>query len=425
MALEKLNLDIYNEYRDIIKRYMQLNPCTQEDKINTATVHILYAIRDINSQIDKYNSGKLDISIYYRMMIKTDFLISIIEILYKMFYEKKKIHENDRKEIWGELDYKSIQEFRLNRSLTLAHPLETTRYETYGFGHENDKWCQDIRTKNEVDKYLSSELKEADFVMEIMKKGNPSPDRKPICIKKDILSAAYIALAHLQNFTDIVASKITELTEKLKCTPIEADDKTCINDYIHALVKDIEKRYPEEIQKINYANDSEKVDCIVYQALEYLNCTFSNPMREEQFKAYKYEIEQAVYAYGSSIQNMDLEETHAHDKLSALLYPSYSTIFENADYQYEKIIDYLAISEERSIESALEKLKKYSYDGCRNVGVCTDEEWGAIQLFTLQDELNPYFEIDFDATDKELFLQFCTALYFANKSLITKGEIKT
>ena len=106
----------------------------------------------------------------------------------------------------------------------------------------------------------------------------------------------------------------------------------------------------------------------------------------------------------------------------ALLYPNCSALcdkssIEQVHYRYEKVAMYLSNSKERSIETAIEKLKKYSYDGCRNVGVCTNAEWGAIQLFTLQDELNPYFQIDFNATDKELFLQFCTALYHASKSL--------
>lgn len=64
------------------------------------------------------------------MMIKTDFLISIIETLYEIFEANKK-----RRDIWG-TDYHIIQKFRLYRSLTLAHPLETTRYEEFGFGRE-------------------------------------------------------------------------------------------------------------------------------------------------------------------------------------------------------------------------------------------------------------------------------------------------
>jgi hypothetical protein len=57
MTLEKLSLNVYDEYRDTIDRYMELIPCEQRDKVDTATVHIMDAIQDINNQIEKYNFG--------------------------------------------------------------------------------------------------------------------------------------------------------------------------------------------------------------------------------------------------------------------------------------------------------------------------------------------------------------------------------
>ena len=89
MTLEKLSLNVYDEYRDTIDRYMELIPCEQKDKVDTATVHIMYAIQDINNQIEKYNLGKLDISIFYQMMIKTDFLISIMKLFMKYLKQTK------------------------------------------------------------------------------------------------------------------------------------------------------------------------------------------------------------------------------------------------------------------------------------------------------------------------------------------------
>lgn len=119
---------------------------------------------------------------------------------------------------------------------------------------------------------------------------------------------------------------------------------------------------------------------------------------------------------------MSLEETDAHEQLRRVLYPNSSILSDKsttdqAHYRHEKITLYLSHSILRSVESAREKLETLSYDGCRGVGICTSAEWGVIQLLTLQDEFTPYFSIDFDATDKELFIQYCTALYYANKSM--------
>lgn len=417
MELEKLSFKIYEKYCDTIERYMDLVPCEQREKVNTATVHTMYAIQDINNQIDKYSLEKLDISLYYQMMIKTDFLVTFIETLYKTFNftEKKDL-------IWGE-DYKTIQKFRLYRSLTLAHPLETTRYKDFGFGQENNKWCEDIHVKGRMENATYPQLNKADFVMEIIEKGNSFSTKFPIYIREDILSTAVSALKHLSIFTEKVVSKLAVVTENLKNTPIRLNKDMDITDYVYTLLVEVEKRYPYEIEKVAYDNNTEEKHSILLKALERLNYIFVNPRCEEIYKVYKEGIQQAIYEYGSSVQNMNLEETKANEMLSIILYPNTTALcnkshIEQVDYKCEKIFRYLSHSNERSVETAKEKLEKFSYDGCRCGKVCTNAEWGVIQLLMLQNELVPYFPIDLNATDKELFFQFCTALYCLNQSLL-------
>lgn len=125
MALEKLGFDIYEKYCDTVDRYMELFPCKQEDKVNAATIHIKYAIQDINYQIEQFADNALDISVFYQTMLKTDFLIGAVEALYEIFFSYDK---TKRKKIWGNT-FKQIRQFRLYRSLTLAHPLSTTYYD--------------------------------------------------------------------------------------------------------------------------------------------------------------------------------------------------------------------------------------------------------------------------------------------------------
>ena len=118
---------------------------------------------------------------------------------------------------------------------------------------------------------------------------------------------------------------------------------------------------------------------------------------------------------------MTLEDDKSDERLQQLLHPDSSILSdkskeEQAHYKYGKIVMYLSDSDERSVENAKWKLEQLSYDGCRSMGVCTNAEWGVIQLLIVQKDFLPYFSIDFDATDKELYFQFCTALYYANKS---------
>lgn len=416
MSLDTLSFDVYEKYHDTIIRYMQLVPCEYEDKVNTTTVHIMYAIQDINRQIEKYNSGELDISIYYQMMVKTDFLFSFVETLYNIF-----IPEMKRNAIWAD-DHLAIRKFRLYRSLTLAHPLETTRYEDLGFGNDNNKWCEDVHVKGKVESMFYEELKDADFIMEVMEKGESFPTKTPISVKEDIVLIALIALRHLETFTEEISLKTASVVDDLRKIELPINKTMDMTEYINILLIEVKKRYPYEIEDITYEDGTTAQFSVLLDASERLKYSFQDMEREKKYLPYKEEIRQAVYDYAESIQNMSLEDTDAHGQLRRVLYPDSSILSDKstadqAHYRHEKITSYLSHSILRSVESAREKLEKLSYDGCRGVGICTSAEWGVIQLLTLQDEFTPYFSINFDATDKELFIQYCTALYYANKSM--------
>ncbi len=412
---EKIKLNIYNEYRDTIDRFMELVPCVQEERVDTATLHILYAINDINVLIEKCNTKLLDISIYYQMMIKIDFLIAAIEMLYQTF---KSIKESKR--IWKD-SYKSIQKFRLYRSLTLAHPLETTYYKDFGYGNENDKWCEDVHVKGSIENLLNNELDNADFIMEIKEKGKMLPTKTPIYIKDDILINVSIALESLSIFTQEIRSEVNALTEELKKKPIRATRNLSITEFIGALLGDVEERYPSEIEKIKFEDDITEKHNILNDAIKMLDYTFSDSLQEDKYNIYKKNIKSAVYSYADSIQNMNLVETKARDKLYRIIHPrivlSSKSKLKDAHYRYAKIEMYLAISNERSVDSASSKLKQFTYDGCKETGVCTNAEWGVIQLLTIKNELDPYFPIDLNVADRILYIQYCTALYYANCEL--------
>lgn len=416
MAIEKLNLDIYEKYRSTIERYMELIPCEQQEKVNTATIHIMYAIRDINRQIEKYNSNELDIAIYYQLMIKTDFLISIFEFLYNLFISTEK-----RSILWGD-DYNCIQKFRLYRSLTLAHPLETSRYKEFGYGKENNKWCEDVHVKGKIESIFFSKIKDSDFVLEIMEKGNDFPTKVPIYVQQDILFVVEIVFKHLKIFTDKIYLKLNETIDHLKRTPLCVSEEMGSTNYINNLLAEVKHRYPSTIENIVYEDGTEEQHSILLEALERLEYSFKDINREQKYSVYKKDIRMAVYNYADSVQNMNLEYSNAEERLRKLLHPSSAILSHNsaekdAHYKYGKIPLYLSDSNLRSVESAKEKLERLSYDGCSDIGVCTNAEWGVIQLLILQKDFTPYFPIDFDATDKELYFQFCTALYYANKSV--------
>lgn len=338
MSLEKLDFDIYYKYLEVIERYMELVPCNQKERVDTATLHIMYAIQDINYQIEQYKPDTPSLSVYYQLMIKTDFLVGVIEALYEVFFDFGK---DKRKDIWKD-DYQQIRLFRLYRSLTLAHPLSTTYFNDLGYGNKNIKWCEDVRPKSRFYAMLDKRLSNADFIIEVKENGKKSTEKIPITIQDHILPVVMTVLSHLDVFTNKIVKNITTEIEKLRRTPIRAKRNKSIFSYINSLLTDVEERYPSEIEKIEYVDNTIEVKCVLHQAEKMLRYTFLNSIQEKKYKIYKNEIECAVYNYGNSVQNMNLEETKAHDKLIQILYPN-STILssisklEDAHYRYEKI----------------------------------------------------------------------------------------
>ena len=404
MKLEKKCFEVYDKYRDTIKRYMELIPCGQKEKVNTATLNIMYAIQDINNQLSEYQPISPELSIYYQIMIKTDFLIGAVEMLFEQFFGNK------RDIVWGD-NLDKIKKFRFYRSLTLAHPLETTRYSKFGFDKENNKWCEDVRPNKRVFILMDERLKNADYFIIIKEKGIYYTDNIPISIKDDILRVVLIAIDQLDALTNKIIGRVYDEIERLKSIPIEAEKHTDITGYINSLLGDVKKRYPCEIEEN------------LLDALERLEFSFPDAIQERKYQQYKDAIKRSVYNYGKSIQNMNLEETNANNILQEILNPSYSILSDKsdvyqADYKYSKVSMYLSCSNGSSYETAIQKLTDYSYRGCCESGVCTDAEWGIIQLLLLKDELTPYFPINCNVTDKELYIQYCTALYYANEEIM-------
>lgn len=416
MQLNRLDINIYSHFSQTINRYMELEKCEEEEKVNTAILHVQYAITDINSQIEIFNSDAPQLSVYYQTMIKTDFLINVVETLYKIFF-----NINTKKYIWKR-KYSKIKKFRLNRSLTLAHPLETTYYSELGYGKKNDKWCEDIQPKNHMFNIIYKDLQHADYIMFIKEKGRQDTTRVPICVQDDILSVAEIALKRLEYFTKELEKKLVLSVEKMKNKSIPVSEDMDIQEYIQIILSELETRYPNVIEKIEYEDGRKETYCTLIEASKMLAYVFDDREKEEKYGQYKREIREAVYYYGQCVQNMNLEETEAEERLSSILRPSASVLIEKskdeqANYKHEKIEKYLSMSNERSFDTAMRKLNELSYDGCKIEDTCTHAEWGLIQLWEIKEEFTPYFSIDFNTTDKKIYYQYLTALYFANKNL--------
>lgn len=451
--MEKLKLNIYNQYKKNIDRYLELEPIDQKEKVDAITLNIRYIIEDINEQIDRYNSKEIDLGIYYQMMIKVDFMISAIEELYKIFlnYKKCKILE----EIFKEEDLKEINKFRLLRSLTLAHPLETTRYPEVGYGKENNKWYIDIHPLSPTDRLFdtNNSLKDGDFVLKIKEQGKEYINKEPIYIEKNIFNIAQIVLKYLKNFNELIEKKVSDKIEILKSQKIEINKERLSKEDILKLKSELKKRYPSYIEiidkeKFNPEDFKRKIEeflkvgnleyiqedqteeseyiqeeyCSLDNALIVLEIEFKDSNINNLYNEYKESVKKVIIEYAEALQNMSLEEDE-EEKLNNAIFPNTEVLKSKNEknlYRCEKIQSNLLKSNNKSIDKVREKLKEYTYQECECI--FNEIEWEIMQLLMLEEDIKEYFPIDIDVNDKMLFAQYCAALYFANKKCITKSE---
>lgn len=426
--MENLDYDVFSRFVESMDRYLELEPDYDEEKINTANLHINYAISDINNLIERFEPQKPDLGIYYQMLIKTDFLISIIEFFYMKFEGYPKRETKKRIEMIFNDEKGAINQFRLLRSLTLAHPIETTGYEDLGYGKNNNKWCEDVIPKSGIHSFFTDNLKDADFILKIKERGNSLTISEPIYLEKDIISVARIVIKHLGILADKIELKLQNKIEELKKQKIYINKGLKIEDYIMQLKSELKIRFPREVEYYESVEDKcHKIkhdDChkiiehsILDDALEIVKIEFKDKERNIIFEKYRKSIIHAVHYYGNGMQNMNIKRER--DKLNGAILPDPTKLesesqFEKAHYMHEKISMYLFRSEGKSVNEAKRKLEEYTYDGCKQVGICSDTEWGVIQLLLLKDEIQKYFPLDLDVSDKLLFAQYCAALHIVN-----------
>ncbi|BBF43925.1 hypothetical protein lbkm_2613 [Lachnospiraceae bacterium KM106-2] len=417
--MKKLDINIYFRYVEAIDRYLELIPDKEKEKVDIATLNINYAIQDINRQIESYNIEKPEMGTYYQFVVKTDFLIEVLRYLYPKFIDRKldSIGSIFKK------DTPVIKRFKLIRSLTLAHPLETTYFKNMGFGPNDSKWCEDIIPRNDItDLFRGEDFKKADYIILIRDKDQGTEPR-PILLDEDILVAARTALYYLDKLTKNIEKKVIKEIGKLKEEKINIDKKLPIDEYIHKLKKEVKKRYPDEFEHYCIDNNGqpEEVEyCILDDALDMIQVKFSSDDQEKAYEKYRQEIIRRVYRYADGIQNMDIEKEKVI--LENIISPNPDEFEKRIDsnnsnsinYMCSKISSYLSRSNKSSSSEAISKLKEYTYEGCKAVGKCTNSEWGVIQLFMLKDQINKYFPLDFNLSDKVLYAQYCAALYCIN-----------
>lgn len=413
--MDNISFDIFNRHNEIITRYMELFDVENIEKLETSLVIISRSIQDINMQINAHNKGEKGVGVYYQLIIKTDILLGATNFLFNSFLNRSSMIVSDEiKNI--------INEFKMIRSLTIAHPLMTTRYEDFGFGKENDKWCEDVLPFSPYMTILKNNELQADYVLKYREKGTALPLKKFIRIEEHIIKPVYSILSKLDMITNRLEVLLERKIEDLKNEPILADKAMQLNDYIIDLKKDLKIRYPNEvaiyeydIQNIEQPNQIEH--SILDDALKRVNYSFQDPKQEQLYSIYKKKLIDVIHNYGDSVQNMSLDDDNSKALLKDMMFPSADVIRKLSDdehiiYKLSKI-SYIQYSKEHTLNKVVEKMESYSEDDWRSPNKCSNIEFAYMQLWNLRDILSNYFPIDFTYSDDLVYIQYILALYFS------------
>jgi len=422
--MEKIDFEIVNNHTQIADRYLELFPSEDKEKIDTAMVIISYSIQDINVQIENYNNGVNNIGVFYQLIIKTDLLIGAINYLFDTFLNNANIKVDD------EIKSK-IEKFRLIRNLTIAHPLSTTKFDNYGFGKENDKWCEDvIRFSSYMG--LMNKSEQADYVLKYKEKGVEQSQRMFLTLQDNFLEPITSILKKMNLISNNLKLETEKREQKLRGIPLNAKKEMSIDTYIEELKKDLLFRYPKEIEKYKVEDwgdvkNEDKIKLIdvehsiLNDVKERIELKFEDRKCTKAYDIYISDLINATYKYGESIQNMDLEEGNAKVELESILYPSNSVLVDNSNeeqayYRYSKI-SYIEGSDEYTLPIVLKNLEIFSQADWRDGNICSDLEFGMMQLWSVKEEIVKYFPIDFTYSDKNIYIQYLVALYYANVKL--------
>lgn len=403
MYCTKLNRDSFDIYLEKMNRYNELNITDHTEKIDTAAVIINYAIQDINRNIKEVNElaekkeRRYSTRIFYELVIKTDHIIHSVDQVSKIMKIK------NGKNI-------AIEKFRRIRSLTLAHPLETTRYENQGFGNENIKWCEDVRPFNPLFNYKD---KTGDFYMVIKEQGKDLPEREAVSIENDILEAAKIAIKRLDLIANEFETWINKQTEFFQKKDIFDGVENFSNDgeFLDKLFIALKERYPSKVEVINYDGGKIVENSIIDDIKARLLLDLEDEKRNETYKVYRNELKTVVEKFAVQLQDMTLDE-EIENELRDIFFPDVKTLEKlvgvNLTYINDKIHEYLYNSDDFSFYSIQQR-------NIRSESELSNSEFSFAKIYDLLEYLTPYFDIDLNSSDRIIAIQYYVALFLLNR----------
>lgn len=412
---KEVSFEQYEKFRVAVSRYYELFQDTDNKSlVFSGLININLGLQDINKIINRLNSNEVyDSSWYYELVVKAYQVLSAFDVLEKEFNLVKSGYNdlygppNESDGVSRNEERQKIDYFRALRSLTTAHTLETTDKNFEKFGITKGIYLEDVRFSNS---YRFMKI-EGDITLEIRTKDEEELNAlgevqyREVWIEKDIVEPVRIILSKLQLITNKLMNSINDKERELKSIKIRDSDKFD-RHLIEDLKKAVLKRYPKEIEIIEYENEVTIDYWEIQEIYDFVNWNYEFKDGRDSKTLTLQEIKKnEILQYLVDVQNMELGSDHNYSLSSGV------TATGIKHYCHSKISMYLRFSKNYP---NFDEMSKYNNDleSAKQSGAVSNETWACLLLKKIEPELNDYFIIEWDnMTLREIYWQYLTALF--------------
>lgn len=416
--IQKIDLKLYDEFRDLSLRYFELYPKNDNKSlVFSAEINIAFGIQDINKIISKINDeyDYNDSSWYYELVSKAYQILNAFEAIQRSF----KIFKSGYNQLFGpqnvkdglnrEEERQKIDYFRALRSLTTAHTLETTDKNFWKFGITSGVFLEDVRHRKSY-RFSPPKDVEGDIILDLRRKNENTDDGlgdteyRGVYIEKDIVEPVRIVVSKLNIVNKKVEKLINEEEHRLRNKKI-GNIKVINNEFLIDLKKAVMERYPKEIEIVKYNNEQEVEFWEIQEIFDFVNWkhTFEEE-RDQKIRGLQDIKRKALLQYSEKVQDMELNNENYYSLSSEISRKGIN------HYSDSKISGYLKWNKNFPEFKEIELLEG-NLCIASQMNQVSDEVWSILLLKEMQPKLDKFFKIEWNTSFRELYWQYLVALY--------------
>ena len=379
---------IHNECAELVNRVCDLEK-DKDSVISTSALCVIkHAMQDINKYFQDGHVSSAELCFLIRNVdVTISCFLQINHALLGIGFNKQgkaieKCFPNNPK---------IVNDFRTLRSQILAHPVNTEF--TNDKGEREIVYLEDILPfRPQIDGFILH--KRCDYVKVLCNPDSKRSYHLPLNVSEEIVPVLNEIISAVILFNGKLRSKIKEDEDKLRDEELLIENEK-IMDYIRSLDKELQRRYPAEIEEYKLSNGELCHNSIIFDCIRYFEVSFK-PDTQQKYNVFLEYIKSELKRIEQDLQTMSYDRDNYFEL-------RYNRNFAPAlSYAKEKVY-YLKDS----------NVKYYTKRQISN-NTKSDRLWGIKCFNDLLPYIEQYIPVDTNQTDKGLYCQYEAAEYLSH-----------